>query len=122
MIDLTLIPEPDEAAVEALAQELGIGKSTARAALLLDNVVPGWDENIHLPELQMWSVSRCVLGYQLNVHPYFADCDGWTEALEKLGDAIGSQARIDDAGLYNFSHSTSEFVTLIEARRAVQEG
>lgn len=107
-------PVPDEEAVAALAVQLDIGKSTARAALLLDNVAPGWEKYVDTSGLEMLSVDRCILGQQLGSNPYFEGCDTFGAAMEKL--AVFSDG-VYSGSVYNFSHSGYEWVALINARR-----
>lgn len=117
MTDAVLVPEPDEYAVELLADRLRITEATARAALLLDVVAPGWEANVDPARLDMFSCDRCILGQQLGKHPYFEGCQTFEDALWRLGDAIGSRARVDDAENYNFSRDDYEWQVLIFDRR-----
>lgn len=109
----------DEVAVDALAESLGISDSTARAALLLDEVAPGWMDHIDLDSLDMMSVDRCIIGQLVGVHPFFQGRHDYTQALYRLGDELLLPATIENAYKYNFSHSSHEYVTLINARRAL---
>lgn len=109
----------DEVAVDALAESLSISDPTARAALLLDEVAPGWTDNIDLDALNMSSITNCILGQLRGTHPYFGACGDWTDALWLLGDAIGSRHDIDSTILYNFSSGGEEWIALILARRAL---
>lgn len=109
----------DEVAVGALAESLDISDSTARAALLLDEVLPGWAHNIDLDALRIWSVNFCILGQQIGVHPFLTGYYNYDSVLHLVGDSLPAPAEIMDAEKYNFSHSQGDWVTLINARRAL---
>lgn len=121
-----LTAQPADDAVLELAGRLHIHNSTARSALLLDAVAPGWDDNVNLDIFDIYSTQRCILGQQVDAHPYFSSlplpncsCGGcssdFARAIDKLSADCGSD--VDDAEFYNFSQYGHEWRLLILDRR-----